>query len=158
MPATATDRSATYRRWYKENRTTLSQKRKARYQNDPEYRAKIIAAAKRRRDQGQVESNRKFQRLVATASGNKRVDVFPIGTVATQLGCNAQMLRNWEKRGWIPPSSFSDTQRLYTRAQIKLMKKLQAFMEKHRRVKRAQNRFDKIRSEIDAQWGQLSAT
>ena len=53
----------------------------------------------------------------------KKVELFPVGVLATAVGRTSQAIRKWEVAGIIPPSFFKDKsgKRLYTQEQIDII-------------------------------------
>lgn len=119
--AQATERSkAGVRRWYGENRDEYNALRRERYASNKGARKKArLRAATRRQEErdGGVAIERQLTREV----NGKRVEVLSTGQVAELMERTPQMLRNWEREGLIPASTFIDTHRLYTRKQTRMI-------------------------------------
>lgn len=108
------------RRWYSENREDYNILRRKRYAANKEVRIKARnRAATYRQTQSifGVVPDRVIKRLL----NGKVVVVLSTGQVAGKLGRTPQMIRNWESKGFIPPSVFSDDHRLYTKRQVRLL-------------------------------------
>ncbi|QWS69827.1 putative DNA-binding domain protein [Vibrio phage vB_VpS_PG28] len=106
-----------FKKWYSENKGSLSQRRKNRYETDPEYRAKVKerarkASAKRR------EENRG---VLTRKHGDQVFTVVKLSTVAEKCGLTTKALRVAEGKGEIPPTSFEGTHRVYTPEQCDLI-------------------------------------
>lgn len=97
-----------------ERRIQYAQSKKLREQ------ARVRARKYRARRRADPSITRKLYRTV----DGKRCRVFTTGQVANYLGSSPQMIRNWEDRGWIPPSVFPDKHRLYMQHQVKLLQTL----------------------------------
>ena len=111
------------RRWYGENRESYNELRRQRYATNKETRDKArVRASQRRQDErdGVVVIERKLTREV----NGKMVKVYSTGQIAESMDRTPQMLRNWERGGLIPASIFSDTHRLYTKAQASMITNL----------------------------------
>lgn len=110
------------RRWYRQHRDEYSDERKRRYRTDKKRRDKARKAAasyRKARKKGHAIS-----RTLHRDVNGVQVEVFSTGMVADESGCSSQALRNWETKGYIPPSIFPDRHRLYTRHQVELIKLL----------------------------------
>ena len=102
----------TVRRWYHGHSESYNEERRDKYANDKEVRAKARERARKyreRRRQGEGMSDAPLWRYVngkgACEYGQgERIPVWSTGQIAEAIGCTPQMLRNWEKKGWLPPS------------------------------------------------------
>ena len=144
MPNETDIESSYFQDWYKVHGEKLNESRKDRYQNDPEYREKVLAQNRKARRKKREES--KSERLAQRAAqkvkpskawksvnweiededGTKRVvKMFTISAVARSLDCSVQALRMWERKGIIEstPYRYSKGDRLYTVEQIEAMRK-----------------------------------
>jgi hypothetical protein len=110
---------ASVRRWYARHREEYAALRKQRYASDPARRKKAREAAAHYREKRR--KGLKVERILTRELNGTRVKVFTSGYVADQLKCSQQVLRNWEERGWVPPSVFPDVHRLYTLHQLELL-------------------------------------
>jgi len=137
MTKVARDRSDYYRSYYEENKDRLSDKRRDRYQNDPEYRERAKEAArvyrakkKMERDkliaEGKIEPvNRSGPRKPVEVQINGRPSLaYTITTVAQEVGRSVDALNNWAKSGIFPvtPLRSGGGDRLYTTAMILVLK------------------------------------
>jgi hypothetical protein len=104
------------RKWYGENRTTYNQLRRARYAENKEARAKARERAANYRNKKTAITREIFRDL-----DGQKVRVFSTGEVAAKMNRTPQMIRNWQKQGLIPETSFPDTHRFYTSAQMDLL-------------------------------------
>jgi len=112
----------TWTDWYYKNRDGFNESRRKQYEENPAKReaARLAAKEYRARRKAGLEISREMTR----SQNGKQVVVHSSGAVADQIGCSRQMLVNWEERGWIPPTSFPDSHRLYTGAQKDLIELL----------------------------------
>jgi DNA-binding transcriptional MerR regulator len=136
--------SFSFKNWYDANGERLNQKRMQRYQTDPEYREKVLAANKASRDKRRVDTadkRREEKRAIRAKTtarpfktvnqqvGDSTQELFTIGALALALGCSIQAIRIWEKEGIIPATPLRSDKgesgdRLYTQKQIKNIKKI----------------------------------
>lgn len=119
-----------FKKWYEKDKDKLSEKRKQRYQTDPEYRAKCLARAAQRRAEF-PKPPRAGEARFKEIDGKPR-EVFRIGEVSQMIGIGLQTIRSWEASGTIPGPSIESAQRLYTGTQIALMRELAALSHQHR--------------------------
>jgi len=112
---------AQHRKWYGENREDYNALRRKRYAENKDSREKARARAAAYRAGDHDISDRQLTREL----NGKVVDVFSTGQVADAMGRTPQMLRNWENADMIPPSSFPDKHRLYTKAQMRMIVSLE---------------------------------
>lgn len=136
--AKAKKKSAAYRQWYETNRERVASQRKARYENDPEYRDRILQNRKKQRErekearqrrevQGNVLENRKLKTFKVNSDLGSCVSTFySIGQLAKELGVAVPTLRKWERDEIIPlPIYRTEGQhRLYTEDQVQTMKEV----------------------------------
>lgn len=126
-----------YDDWYEENKTEFNKDRRSRYENDPEYRAKVLEwnreSRKRKREERLAERKAEAAaaKIKVTGSAYKasavalpdgsKVAAYSIGALASALKRSIQVLRLWEAEGVIPktPHQNAKGDRLYTFAQIK---------------------------------------
>lgn len=115
---------AQHRKWYGENRDDYNALRRQRYADSKESRDKARDRAtnyRGRQRAGKVEISRVLTRVI----NGRTVEVFSTGQVAEILARTPQMLRNWENADMIPPSTFDDKHRLYTKAQVRMLVSLE---------------------------------
>lgn len=134
-----------WQEWYAVNGEELNDARRERYKTDPAYRAQVLEANRKVREarrrakaeQAKTESAavkapaipRGFKVLETSGKGRGKKKgppqkLFSIGALAGVLGCSAQAIRLWEKKGLIkPPAHFSPKHdRLYTLDEIEIIR------------------------------------
>lgn len=121
-------KNSSWSKWYAEHKDQHNAKRRERYRNDPDVRAKARQNAARNRSKGDKVNRVSYKRKV----GNFFVTFFPITKAAADIDRSAQLIRVWEKKGYIPEPLLDDSRRLYTEKQIALMKDLAEFMDTYR--------------------------
>jgi len=114
---------AQHRKWYGENREDYNALRRERYAANTEARDKARKRAARYRSEDHT-----IERTLTRALNGKTVEVFSTGQVAEAMGRTPQMLRNWENADMLPPSSFPDKHRLYTKAQMRMIVSLESII------------------------------
>lgn len=126
-----------FREWWAANKGSFNEKRKARYQKDPEHRAHVTAvnaASRRRRKEAQLQQEAEADRYRKVAIDGKyewkQMEVqnaegetvwgFSIGALAAATRRSIQSLRAWETAGIIPPADLRSPKgdRLYTAERI----------------------------------------
>ncbi|QHJ74567.1 hypothetical protein VH22019_00003 [Vibrio phage VH2_2019] len=108
-----------FKKWYDENKGSLSQRRKTRYETDPEYRAKV----KERARQSAAKKRAETRGVLTRKLGDQVFTVVKLSTVAEKCGKTTKALRVAEDKGEIPPHSFEGTHRVYTPEQCDLIVK-----------------------------------
>lgn len=108
-----------FKEWYEENGDSHNEKRKRRYETDPEYRNAII---ERQRAYRQRTSVRRV-RPPLTKVDDKGVEhlVYRVGLASQMVGRSPQTLKKWERKGYIPKPSIKTIHRYYTAKQVELM-------------------------------------
>ena len=147
-------RRTSYRRWYDNNRADYNEKRRQRYREDQEYRERQIECSlQTRRDSDGTPSSRPVVKLV----GGVEVKVWRIGQLSHKVKRSPQILRQWEKRGWLPRGGAGgNTHRYYTQDQVRLVKRLVRVADKYRYAApgRLAEEMDKAAAVVFAQWEQ----
>lgn len=113
-----------FKEWYRTHGKTLNLSRQERYQNDPEYKARVLAGNRSvrekkraalleaRKNSGGLEATRvekswKTYPMVLMVEGEEvEVQGFTIGAAAKILGWSVQALRLWERKGLLPPTPY----------------------------------------------------
>lgn len=142
MDSTSERSRESVRRWYAAHRDEYNAKRRARYSKGAEVARKARQRAQDYRDS--VRDGRGIERALYRVVDGAQVRLFTTGEIAEKLGCSAQMIRNWEAKGWIPPTVFPDSHRLYMAHQVALISKLYAKMSK--------SPYKKYKEAVVAQW------
>jgi hypothetical protein len=151
----------TVRKWYHNHSEEYNEARREKYAADKEARDKARERARKYRDRrrkgGGVTTDPLYRYVNGKGSceygQGERVPVWSTGQIAADIGCTPQMLRNWERKGWIPDSIFPDKHRLYTQHQYELVVKLAQFMEKYRTSpKKMKPELDLLIDHIHGQW------
>jgi len=122
------DKSDYFAKYYKEHRPAILAKRRLRYKNDPEYRAKMQKKARDRARQKigarrtetianiqQKATDLKNQTIDLDSLGSQKVKRWPVGefvtasVMAEALGVSLATLGNWVKSGIVPSPTVSST-------------------------------------------------
>lgn len=118
----------TYNKEYYERRKEhISQYRKKRYYSSATVREKARARARAYYYKHHRSPNKRVGYTVKNVDG---LQLFTIDYAAQVIGKSQDLIRNWEKRGLIPASLYTDSRgwRLYTARQIKALE--EAFKKK----------------------------
>ena len=129
----ARSRSEYYRTYYEDHRTDLSEKRRDRYQNDPEYREKAKEDARRYRQRKKAEREQlraegklpparpKGPRkpIEVEVNGSKAL-AHTITVAADRIGRSVDTLNHWSKVGLLPATPIRSQRgdRLFTDGMI----------------------------------------
>jgi hypothetical protein len=112
----------TFSAWYEQNKQKLSEKRKALYREDPEYRKKVLAASAARRKS-------------KATSPKTGIDV---ATACDLIGVSMWTLNRWKNEGYLPVQTLRGHR--FTQAQIELLGLLKQFFEQYPRKVAANHR------------------
>lgn len=131
------DRSQYQRAYYEKNRDSLSERRKRRYQEDPEYRDAAMAQARtyRKKKRQERERLRKAGMLPPPNVGGPRSPLrvlvhgeptiaFTVGRVALEIQRSKDTLNYWTRVGLLPQTPFRSPRgdRLYTEGMVLVMR------------------------------------
>lgn len=130
----------TVRKWYHGHSEEYNDLRRQRYAEDKEVREKARQRAReyrnRRRKGASISSDPVWRYVNGSGACDyghgRRIRVWSTGQIAEIIGATPQMLRNWERKGWIPDSIFPDKHRLYTGEQVNLIVEFAGFMKQYR--------------------------
>jgi DNA-binding transcriptional MerR regulator len=109
-----------YQGWYADNGEDLNDRRRKRYKNDPEYRAKVQewnrrAREKRKEDRDREKKARRRAVKMTSTGAWKTVEIevdgvkrrmFTIGALAKALGKGVSTIRVWERMGVLPETPY----------------------------------------------------
>jgi hypothetical protein len=144
-----------FAKWYAENKTALSERRKAKYRNDTEYRDRVLAAPRRARPKR--EGDAEFvNNQIHCRDGQWRTALVLEG-LADQLGVQNETIAKWHQRGIIPATPyFIGRRKYYTQAMADVL--MAALVEcgyvgkKRIHIRRADSKFSAI---VGAKWAEL---
>lgn len=116
----ATNSTNAFKTWYQKNKQALSEKRKERYKNDPEYRAKALENRKK-----QIERTPKLK--------DSRPEIYThnFAQAAEFLGVSSWRLRNWRENSYYPEPYKHGRELWFTQQQVYLLKDIVTFFDKH---------------------------
>lgn len=107
-----------YQKWYQRNKDKLNARRRERYARDKDYRNRHLEMARRRS---------KRRRDVTSPPP----DMFTTEQAAHVINRGPAALREWEKRGLVPPASVYGRKHFYTAGQVQLLNRLRAVMDSY---------------------------
>lgn len=107
--------------WAVKGNEILAERRR-RYETDPAYKAKVLAASRdyrERKRKGRVKVPRFMRPSVVVVRGVE-TSAFSIGAFAKFIGRSIQALNQWQDHGILPETPFRDRRgfRLYTASQM----------------------------------------
>lgn len=115
MTQEADDRSEYYKRYYEDKKGDINARRKQRYDEDPDYRDRVLAASQKYREAQRVDNPRprikipKYaQPLVKTTPDGGEVRLFSVGACARALKRSVQSISHWESKGVLPSTPYRD--------------------------------------------------
>ncbi len=110
-----------FQKWYKKHRTARNEQRRQRYAEDEDFREQERERVRAYKAKNAPKGPRKTYRTL----DGEDVIVVRIGQAAELAGTTPDTIRHYEAEGLIPISTWADEpQRLYTKAQCKLIKRL----------------------------------
>lgn len=125
--------------YYKKNKKAISDRRKQRYREDPEYRKKCIASSRETREGSQLPKPQGFD--------------LTFDQTAAQLGVPVWSLREWRKRGYFPQPLLHGGRMWFRQAQVELLRALKALFAKGTRLsKDKQNELHSTVEMVLANW------
>lgn len=108
--------------YYEKNKETISELRKIKYHTDEKYRRKVIAKAKKYyKDKVKVKDpDDKIGYTIKVVNG---VSLYTMKYALAVINKSRDFYLTWEKRGYIPQSTFTDSRgwRMFTEFQITLL-------------------------------------
>ena len=111
-----------HKKYYEENKQTISELRKIRYHTDPVHREKLKARARKhyRKKLKPRDPDNKIGYTVKVIDG---VSLYSMKYVLGLIKKSRDFLLSWENTGHIPKSTYTDSRgwRLYTEYQITLL-------------------------------------
>lgn len=100
-----------FKEYYEKNKNSISARRKRLYEDDPEYRDRVLTRNRTNRQAKRLEqAATKYgteQRIEHGKFFSENIDgvtYFTIGALAGVLGCTRQAIRGWERSGLLPES------------------------------------------------------
>lgn len=120
-----------YADWYQRNRQRISDKRKAAYHEDDEYREKVLTQSAEHRERQRKAPRVKIPRhqvpkRYKTGDGGEVV-LYSIGFFAMFISRSVQSINEWEKAGILPKTPYIQGTRrfrFYTQAMMEAVKEM----------------------------------
>jgi len=109
-----------FEKYYEENKGKISSNRKRKYEADPEYRSRVMAASRDYREAHRSEDRIRMPRyqkpVIEKAGDGSDVVLFSVGAMAAYLDRSVQAINHWERAGVLPPTPYRDERgfRFYT--------------------------------------------
>lgn len=158
------ERGDSVRKWYHSHSDEYNEARRLKYAADADARERAKERARNyreRRRKGNGLNHEPLFRFVnedgpCDYGEGLRIPVWTTGQIASDIGATPQMLRNWQKKKWIPESIFPDKHRLYTANQFQLILELADFMKTYRKSpKKYKLQFEAAIKNIKEQWSEI---
>ena len=116
------EEQAYHKKYYKDNKQTISELRKIKYHTDKEYRERVKAKARRnyRKKLKPKDPDSKIGYTVKVIDG---ISLYSMKYALNIIKKSRDFLLSWESTGHIPKSTYTDSRgwRLYTEYQITLL-------------------------------------
>lgn len=154
-----------YKEWYEKHSAELAEKRRQRYQNDPEYKAKVLNQNRSYREKLQAEASDVPRAQVRIPRHRKPValnvmihgvptlkQLVHVGYFARAIGRSVPTIHQWERSGMLPRTPFmlsgpNKQERLYTAEMIQVV--LEVMSRRRRTISSSDPSFPE---EIRAGW------
>ena len=150
VDATRDKARSAYLKWYKANRIALNRSRRTLYSQDADKRASIIERQRQyRKDNPAPPPGRK----TLPDQQGRVVEVYRMGEMADLIKRDEQIIRIWEKRGYIPEPTIPSAHRYYTLKQVLLLTEFSDLMRELRYDAAARDRLQPEKSlQIASHW------
>jgi hypothetical protein len=134
-------KESSFRSWYQNNKQRLSEKRKKRYQEDPEYRQQRLDASRRRR---------RGERSLPTPPDAP----ISFAQAAEHTGIGVSTLHDWRRKKYFPEPKHHNGSLWFGEKQVLLLKDLKEFFRLYgkRRWKMKQGPLKELLASICANW------
>ena len=123
------NRPGYFKSWYEENKDDLADKRKERYENDPEYRKKVIEQSRKyrksNRDAPRVRLPRHQQPKEFELPDGSEIKLYSVGAFALFIRRSVQSINHWQREGMLPMTPYRQGSRgfrLYTKGMMDVVK------------------------------------
>lgn len=121
-----------FSKYYEENKEDINERRRKRYDEDPEYKERVLRSSrdyrKRKREEHGGDRRARTPRYarpteVETGDGGT-IELYSVGFAARLLKRNVQTINHWEAAGVLPSTPYRDERgfRFYTIGMIKAIK------------------------------------
>lgn len=132
------DRTIYYKQWYEQHREEISKKRKRIYEEDEDYRKKVLSdSAKYREKMREIPRIRvarhHIPREYPTGDGGKIV-LFSIGVMAIYIQRSVQSIGQWERNGVIPQTPYRSGMRGFRFYTAEMMDAIKSIIGNKRRL------------------------
>lgn len=104
-----------YEGYYEDKKDEIADKRKKKYETDPDYRQKVIDRSRQYREQ--QRQSRPRARIPKHAKSKKHktgdggtIDLYSVGSFALGVGRSVQCINHWEREGILPRTPYRQKQ------------------------------------------------
>jgi predicted DNA-binding transcriptional regulator AlpA len=135
-------KESSFRRWYAKNRQMISENRRQRYAQDPEYRQRALEASRRRR--------RGERGLTKPPEGAP----ISFAQAAEHIGVSVSTLHEWRRKKLFPEPTHYGGRIWFSETQVSQLKKLREFFTANGRKPRSikMERLKNVVTSIYADW------
>lgn len=116
--------------YWTKNGSRIAEQRRKKYQNDPEYRSKVMERSREYREQKAAELAAFKSDPYIVVDGNKQ-KAFTQEGLCEHLGITPERLKYLRKSGYIPPITVKKPCKLYTKTQAALIGAVETFLVKN---------------------------
>jgi len=144
-----------YDKWYDENKDKVAERRKERYETDPEYQQKVLQRSsdyrQRQREVNQVRVPRHQRPRMFKVNGSE-VALYSIGAFASYINRSVQSINHWETNGLLPRTPYRVGKRGFRYYSAEMMEVVRRIVGNKRRLYPVD---ETMGNEIRAMWEAL---
>jgi hypothetical protein len=133
-------KTTAFRHWYAKNKEQLSEKRKQRYAQDPEYRQRALEASRRRR-RGEV--------TLRTSPDDAPIS---FREAAKRIGVSVSTLSSWRTKQYFPAPMLHGGRLWFAERQVCVLKNLKEKVHGQRRWYMKTDRFKQVITYVRDNW------
>jgi hypothetical protein len=135
-------KTTAFREWYAKNKEQLSEKRKQRYAQDPEYRERAM------------EASRKYRHDQSTPIVPPSDAPISFAEAADRIGRHVSTLHEWRRKKYFPEPKHYSSRLWFGEGQVLLLTKLKEFLRANGRKPRSikLERLKKVVAFIEVNW------
>jgi len=132
-----TNKPGYYEKWYGENKEEIAEKRKNRYENDPDYKRKVLKRSsdyrERQRSVSQVRIPR-HQRPRIFVIDDVKIPLYSIGAFASYINRSVQSINHWETNKLLPRTPYRVGERQFRYYTAEMMEVVRRVVGNKRRL------------------------
>jgi len=144
-----------YEKWYQDNKEKVAERRRERYESDPDYQQKVLERSakyrERQREVSQVRVPRHQKPRMFDLNGTA-IPLYSIGAFAAYINRSVQSINHWEANGLLPRTPYRVGQRGFRFYSAEMMEVVRRIVGNKRRLFPVD---ETMGQEIRDMWGAL---